>query len=358
MRAVKHLILALALLALACESDSGTNAGPARDTGGGGGSKDAGATDAPATDTPAVDTAAEAIELPPGYGAFCAEQADCDDWGLHCFQSDETDVNAFCSTACNEATDCPDGLTCKPKAGKQACSFADICDPCAEDANCGPDAACLTDNKGNLYCAPGCMPDLVDCPIGTMCEKAIEGKNAFFCVPKLGACVGDGGPCEACRDSEDCDEGLACHQSELSAESFCVQGCSDGGACPDETECVQLEKGALCLPVFNGQVVDSCAIGEGRFCDPCDYNFQCRTGVCYKSNDGAAAHCSRECYGQGPTVEDVCLSGTDCVWNGSQEEGSPEWACTPPVLYECSGWKQCLGVECKVGEVCDGGYCK
>ena len=308
-----------------------------------------------------IDDTAKNVDIPDGFGKFCLDESDCEDWGLSCFKSSDTDVNAICSQACEGAADCPTGLICSTKGEQKVCKFPSFCDECTGDQDCGPDAKCLEDGGGRKFCTPHCIDDST-CPMGGKCKKFdIEGEtNPFYCYPKAGVCIGDGTHCQPCKEQTDCNKAHVCHFSETFPESFCAQKCESTGECPLDTVCVSMitSPWKVCLPSVHGETVETCFVGSAEFCEPCQYNFQCRSEVCYFSNAlvGSEKYCSKEC--PQPTAGDNtkgCYSGTFCVPNHNEEIGG--YACVPPPSYKCVGFKQCLGVECELGDECIDGFC-
>ncbi|MCB9785380.1 MAG: hypothetical protein H6744_01690 [Deltaproteobacteria bacterium] len=86
-------------------------------------------------------------------------------------------------------TECLPGFA---KINKFQCipDVANICQPCADDANClGEGSACvqLSDAK---YCGKGCGTT-ADCPSGFSCQT-VAGKPSKQCVPSTGSCSCDG----------------------------------------------------------------------------------------------------------------------------------------------------------------------
>ena len=117
---------------------------------------------------------------------------------------------------CDAHEDCPGGLycirgTCEVDAAPEGC---DTCAPCAEDADCGPDSACVGLSRGKR-CAPRCEGYDAPCPGDSICTD-LPGDDGFHCVnpdwQSKGYCPRSY-RCEVpdrCFLGTDCEEGIAC----------------------------------------------------------------------------------------------------------------------------------------------------
>jgi hypothetical protein len=101
------------------------------------------------------------------------------------------------TTACDASGAIPQCVVteCLPgfaKINKFQCipDVANICQPCADDANClGEGSACI-DLGGANFCGKGCTVT-ANCPSGYQCQT-VAGKPSKQCVPATGSCSCDG----------------------------------------------------------------------------------------------------------------------------------------------------------------------
>jgi hypothetical protein len=153
------------------------------------------------------------------------------------------DAYAYCTGVdCKAAEDCPSGMECRPTAVKnKICGTTKgTVDPCIDPANFtanggtyqeGPQsllqnmcakrgdcAPCQTDIDCELEADQQCVqigPDTRcarHCNVAKDCEDdhncvGASADGPGFCVPKFGACVGNGNFCEPCHTDLDCAAG-------------------------------------------------------------------------------------------------------------------------------------------------------
>ncbi len=190
--------------------------------------------------------------------------------------------------SCQSNADCPDGEVCDVMSG--AC-IEDTCMP-TEDGRCV--------NSSGEACDVGCAP--TETQVGCECEPvacvADDECEGFVCVD---------GVCAACKDDEQCGEGLACQD-----DGTCVEdnSCLSDEECEPTQEC----RGGMCLS-RPGCVIDS----------DCDEDELCISGVCI-----FAPECESD---------EQCEEGFECVANNCLEE-----VCRGP--EDCEGELICDAGEC------------
>lgn len=289
-----------------------------------------------------------------GFLAFCSHDDNCAIYGLKCFTTGAGDPDPVCSMECQQTSDCPAGLLCKYKAGARICYRAAYCDLCTTSVGCGEGMKCLDDDNGNKYCANACdISDPSTCEKGSFC---ISDKEGIWCRPVFGACREDGKQCSRCRLDKDCGEGMLCHLNERTGETYCAKICQTEQECPPKFGCHQLlgESVELCTLEFDGQPAETCEQGTKSFCQPCLFDQECGTGVCFQHPVEKRYACSFACDtarwpGEG------CPPGLYCSKNYGTSTAAK--VCMPPGSWGCQGFLNCKGVNCQAGEVCKEGFC-
>src|SRR4029077_14284264 len=122
-----------------------------------------------------------------------------------------------------------DRTVCPPSNGTpQHCSAAGACvtQECTSDDDCPPTETTFQHCNGGA-CTPECSGDS-DCNAAVGDESCVAPLRV--CVPRAGACVGDGGFCSPCRSDGDCTNGF-CLSAAYSTERFCSQAMARGTAC-------------------------------------------------------------------------------------------------------------------------------
>lgn len=215
---------------------------------------------------------------------------------------------------------------------------AAFCEPCADDAACGPDARCIADADGAKYCATLCLLSKNDCALGSTCRPYGTKSDEFACQPDYGRCNGGGEPCSPCTDDGDCADGSVCHTSKIDKVRSCYPTCTDAAQCPDGWGC----EGGLCLPFIANKHRQACSVGASGLCEPCDYDYDCADGrICGPKLGYCTEPCTKD---QG--LEDSCPEGLFCV----------DGLCKPPVAHKCQGWLGCA-YGCPEGTTCSKGAC-
>lgn len=254
---------------------------------------------------------------------------------LLCLSQGAGDPTAYCTLQdCHADADCGTGLTCKVVrdphqiCGKAApptacgttkdpcvdpsmnmangttyaagplctlrneCRVRGACDPCTSDVDCSrtPGMKCAQVASASV-CAFTCDTD-GDCVGGFQCTGGA-------CVPRAGACVGNGGFCEPCVHDTDCAAGAYCGAESAGGEHFCFQSgiaCTTNADCPkspsglhgtclNESENVQSTDPAYhtCyLPYFSNTDRFSCWAGNTGFA--CGGGSDCVSKTCVGAN--------------------------------------------------------------------------
>lgn len=136
------------------------------------------------------DAAPPRRDAPPATGQFgddCLNNSDC--VGGYCVEA-VGGVGGVCTRACND--DCPQEWTCREVtidgAPVRGCipDAPQLCLACADDAECGTGAACLTiDNQ--KVCATECS---TGCPTSYTCAADPAGTHpGSYCQPTFGSCT-------------------------------------------------------------------------------------------------------------------------------------------------------------------------
>lgn len=287
---------------------------------------------------------------------------------------------------CQTNSDCGYNEICSTIAhsGQKFCS-----DPCQE-ANCGPNSLCVTDNhQKNCICQLGfngdasdlligCQREEVcssneDCPGGHTCHINLNGDKTCLDPCKIMSCpinevcqIEHGFPVcrcksgyhknkltescaflQTCQSDEDCALGKICHEMVLGTKS-CVPAC-DLVECPQEAKCVVQDHQAFCRcnNGYHGNPDDR------KGCVPinskaCSSNFECSESEVCKEFQGASS-----CHSACQFLQ--CGDGAVCVVKNHVGK-----CVCPPGLYKgdpnTEGCRKVNCVEnddCKVNEVCD-----
>lgn len=218
------------------------------------------------------------------WGAACnaaggLENPDCDtEQGFWCLGLNPSDADAYCTVYdCNADADCGAGFWCatinqfpsvettmRGAAGeiRTVCKKREFCEPCTTDFDCGSKAGvvshCIDGGSGLKTCANECTAD-TNCNNEATCT-AVDGVDATVCVPRSGACVGDGSLCAPCRSDQDCPSGV-CAKTQYSTERFCTVASASNcksNDCPAMPS-IPGSPGGACLTKAIGEVpVGSC----------------------------------------------------------------------------------------------------
>jgi hypothetical protein len=153
--------------------------------------------------------------VPRTYCAPCASDRDCapahttDVARAHCLP-DSQGTN-FCAPICATQSNCPLDAACIPQWS--------MCTPgagkaCSNDDDC-PLAGGRYQHCDSGHCTSECGSD-AECAAGQTCQLVRT------CMPRAGACVGDGSFCSPCRSDADCGAGYCIDASPYSTERFCT----------------------------------------------------------------------------------------------------------------------------------------
>lgn len=293
---LRTLLVLLAVFALSCSEDTGSDASAVEDDVGG--------------DADPMDVLADMDDVAPEVEGdspeTCTSNADCDD-GIFC-NGTERCFNGECFDS--RSPQCEDHIPCT----------ADECDE--EERFC------------NFV------------PLEELCE---EGQ---VCDLKAGCFT----PAE-CTRNEDCDDGLVCNGEEVCGrDGMCAPGtplnCDDGVACTDD-ECVE-EVGAcqnvpnhtLCLPT------ELCNIQEG--CEeqpPCTNDDDCNDASFCNGEETCNVETGECVPGEAPAVDDgVPCTIDSCSDQLGQVVHTPHAARCSDGLF-CNGAEICHPVDgCQAGE--------
>lgn len=302
--------------------------------------------------------------------AGCRADLDCED-GTFCDPVDDT-----CRDGCRGDDECPEGQVCAEVVRdftERVCAPA----PCAEDADCDPNAYCGVDPDLELRtCVDGCRTSPDNCDEGSVCDPinrgcrvaGCEGDDACgdgrLCIDDLcqAGCREDGDcalACDdginqcTCRDRDDCGGGLVCRAS------LCVEPCAADDECP---------VGEICPP--DGECRVGCR-GDDECEDP-ERQLQCQEALlvcegilCLRDSDcGGAQYCNRAL--PQPRCEDGCreldcplgfscsLETRECI-QGCREDADclpNSWCAVDTCRVGCREDGDCeIGQECVEREV-------
>ncbi|WP_234022944.1 hypothetical protein [Sorangium cellulosum] len=212
----------------------------------------------------------------------CASDADCADGyecaltrDAHAICGTEKGDNSFCGETEEECVDPAafnangnqfiEGSVCLLRT---ACIKRAQCAPCESDLDCSRIAGqrCVSIG-GEDRCARTCNND-EDCELDYQCTEGA-------CIPRFGACVGDGGFCEPCRNDNDCGGvgTLTACVSTLRGQRACLDFSARTEPCTSDDDCPEspsgrhgacLADGSCSLPMYKrdprdeGSVVQSC----------------------------------------------------------------------------------------------------
>ena len=278
-----------------------------------------------------------AIDAPPaqqdvsyGNGAFgddCAAHTDCAD--RYCVEA-VGGVGGVCTRGCND--DCPAEWTCREISSDndtpiRVClpDAPQLCLACADDAECGTGAACLSID-GENSCATKCTSG---CPTGYTCAADPGGTHAgTYCVPTTGSCACTaelGGATRACTSTntvgtcfgtQTCNPALG--WSNCTAATAVLEGC-DG----TDNDCDFL----IDEDTGGGQACTNTVTGIGT----CPGTRQCGGSIGYV------------CEGQIPSGELCNYADEDCDGNADESFTGVGTVCSPGV----GGCQRVGSIRCK-----------
>lgn len=221
---------------------------------------------------------------------------------MACLGAGIGDAYAYCSTLdCKTDEDCVGGMECRVTRSAQkicgtqkgtedpcvdpanfaadghtyqegpvsllqnVCAKRGDCAPCETDLDCDlePDQSCVNIN-GSLRCARGCA-------VAKDCEDDHDCVGNF-CIPKFGACVGNGNFCEPCHTDLDCAGGgpaMACYQLQ-GTQTACIDA-SFSTSCTTDNDCPVSPSGK------KGHCFQSDEVGDPGLVHKCFAPFQAST---------------------------------------------------------------------------------
>lgn len=188
---------------------------------------------------------------------------------MACLGAGVGDAYAYCTTLdCQTSADCAAGMECRVRRTPQkicgtqkgtedpcvdpasftlagatyqegpvsllqnVCAKREHCSPCETELDCdyGADLSCVNIN-GQNHCAKSCAV-AKDCEDDAACTDG-------FCIPKFGACTGNGNFCEPCNTDLDCAAGgptMACYALQ-GTQTACIDAafsttCTTDNDCP------------------------------------------------------------------------------------------------------------------------------
>lgn len=281
---------------------------------------------------------------------------------------EQDDKNAFCflydnaAYSCSGDGDCPYVVGHKSngdeyyeskyvcKSGKcqlgssTATGTKGIGDSCSTDQECKSPFFCQPVWGQGSMCSQLCNPNSsTSCPSGFLCVP-YEGQSTGACIPGGDTTKSDGATCES---SSECKSGY-CATNPVDDSLECRQTCTvDGGA-------GQCAKGQVCVPAHGsassaGACWGTDDVGATSRADTegCDFDWQCKSGRCVLSEDGAGQFCRASCTPAHPS----CAAGTWCV-ELSAEIGACIPGSPPPPPEKLSD-----GAICATDEECKSGVC-
>ncbi|MFN2426118.1 MAG: dockerin type I domain-containing protein [Candidatus Binatia bacterium] len=301
--------------------------------------------------------------------AFVNNSAPCDD-GLFCTTGDTCgggtcsvflptcdDANACTTDACDEGADscsntnnsnpCEDGLFCTVSdtcsggtcgsGPARDCGDGNACttDSCDEDAD-----SCDNDNNTNpcddgLFCTESDV-----CAGGTCSGSAVDCGDGNVCTDDV--CDETANACTNPANTDPCDDGLFCTANDTCADGACVAGpvndCDDGNGCTDDS----------C-----NEATDSCDTVNNT--DPCDDGVFCVVdGTCA---DGDCVGTARDCGDENACTDDSCDEAGDACVNAPNTDPCDDGlfcteidACSDGICTgstrDCSDDDQCTDDTC------------
>lgn len=227
----------------------------------------------------------------------CHDAGECDTETGECSEPEKED-----GTACDDENACTQTDTCV----EGVCEGTNpvICealDECHEVGECSPDSG----NCSNPVAADGTLCTGFGSQFGS--GVCLEGE-----CNGLNECVlrdWDQPVDYPCNSNSDCESGLCIKipaglkNISLSGLSFCSMNCDiELDDCPAGMDCVvgyEAGYGTICIPEDSTLPAD----GSQGLYEPCNYNEDCETGLCWSYNDNKI--CTTPCYEE-LKVEDNC----------------------------------------------------
>lgn len=225
------------------------------------------------------------------------------------------DPQGNCPRPCATAT-CAAGQTPDPDNNCQCIAKAEYCQTCTRNAECGLDGLCVSDEKGNKFCAEDCGPNRGaqqgQCSDTSNYSCFFDGTNKY-CKPILGYCPCLGikcstagtkccpntGACQECCGNQDCQAPKVCNNVTY----ICEDNKCAGVTCPSGQACDP--KDGMCKGGSSGPCPQACQ--PGTCCNTT--TLQCTASAC------SSAKCQPAC---DPATQDCCELGVQstCVPKG------------------------------------------
>lgn len=217
------------------------------------------------------------------------------------------------------------------------------CEACERHSDCAPGSYCIALQVGGRACAPGCNPDIPNCPRSFSCILDLStGVDTEVCAPVGGACCvdedGDGyGVGVGCSgsDCDDADESVNPGEAELCNG---IDDDCDGTADDPPTDCLSGRCYALTDGTYESIQGAECVDGEciAGSATPCGL---------YTCEDGGESgnRCATTCAPDGTDDDAYCIAGAHC------DDG----VC---VMDEPNGGMCDEDSDCVAGH-CDNGFC-
>jgi hypothetical protein len=239
-----------------------------------------------------------------GFGCPCDSPSDCaSNWCIDTYEG------KMCTMDCIE--ECPGGWGCQEvQQGPDKIYLclpyhANLCRPCAEDADCGGQAIdsgnfCLDFGPQGRFCGGLCDPGKIDCPAGFACqEETIEsGDQRFQCVPADGTC-------ECTAKYIDLGLKTQCYLENESGKCFGTRYCASDGLTDCDAPEPTAEECNLADDDCNGVVDDNVA---PRTCAVANEHGECEGPEVCVSGEW-------ECQAEAPAAEICDGKDNDCDGN-------------------------------------------
>jgi hypothetical protein len=213
--------------------------------------------------------ASDTVRKPAGYGAACAQDADCES---------SLCVEGVCSKLCRQFVDCPtvsgkpfecgevpthNKVACYPR--RYAAAKHGIGYDCTLDNLCGVGFKCMgLEGTTDRYCSGKCKADW-DCPPRYRCAAVRVGKDA----PETEKWCRRREFCHPCAVDDQCGPDNLC-VADINGGRYCGKSCTKGGggSCPAFAKCEEAGNGKLQCKHKKGYCWKGLAF-EGDLCEPC-----------------------------------------------------------------------------------------
>ena len=305
-------------------------------------------------------------------GKCDAKAVDCDD--TNPCTKDTCDAATGCanttddSAGCDDEDPCTGGDACKAgKCGGKPIVDCEDNNPCTDDG-CDPATKACKNTANTIACDDNSL-----CTAGDACKATkCQGGIAISCDDKnpctTDSCDAKTGSCTNAANTEACDDGNACTQKDLCADSKCkgnLLDCNDNNPCTDDScdiktgTCGKVnvpddqicEDGSLCTAkdACKAGVCKGVVLGTDGI-PGCDDGNPCTDDSCDPAKGCVAVANKASCEdGDACTVGDVCAD-SKCVAGGGKKDCDDGNACSDDT---CDKIKGCVSVN--VPKACDDG---